>query len=342
MTPPESMQPQRSEWDAAVLGAQGEAHFMQSDAWAATKIGSPWRVSRLAAGGSPLPVQLFDRGVPGLGVLAHAPRVAGVDSDAVPALTEALRDHVQKRAFAVKLEFFQHDDDELLAAFLENGWMRTRASQYRFAVALDVSGTEEEAFGRFKKRARYEIRSAERGGVTVERVPLTEENISTMVALVNVTKDRSGAFFRDRRYLSTAWNAFSERGQGSLYFASHEGEVLAGAFVFTYGTTGWYKDGGSVRSKPKLMAPRYLQWEIIRDLRRRGITRYELGNIPAPDAVESSSSAGLYRFKTAFSEETVRYLPAVELPLRGTQRLWHTQEGHYLGLYSRLRHDYWY
>lgn len=334
----------RSDWDRAVLAGQGDAHFMQSDAWAATKTGSPWRLSRLRArqAGSPLPVQLFSRSVPGIGALLHAPRVTGVQADAVPALTDALRGTADRRVFAVKLEFFQHDDDELLHTLLDNGWMRTRASQYRHAVAVDLTGTEEEVFARFKKRARYEIRAAERGGVTVERVPLTRENVDTMVGLVTVTKDRSGAFFRDRDYLTTAWSAFAERGQGSLYFASHEGEVLAGAFALTYGATAWYKDGGSVRSKPKLMAPRYLQWEIMRDLRAQGVTRYELGNIPAPDAVETSSAAGLFRFKTGFADETVQYLPAVELPLRRTQGLWHTQEHRFLGAYSRVRHDYWY
>lgn len=344
MTASDAPVSRRSDWDSSVLTGQGESHFMQSDAWAAAKAGSPWRLSRIRGrqAGSPLPVQLFRRSVPGVGSLVHAPRVAGVHADSVPDLTAALRDTAARGAFAVKLEFFQHDDDALLHEFLANGWMRTKASQYRHAVAVDLTGTEEEVFARFKKRARYEIRSAERGGVVVERVPLTEENIDTMVALVNVTKHRSGAFFRDRRYLTTIWSAFAERGQGSLYFASHEGEVLAGAFALTFGPTGWYKDGGSVRSKPKLMAPRYLQWEIMRDLRARGVTRYELGNIPAPDAVESSSSAGLYRFKTGFSDETVRYLPALELPLRRTQGIWHTQEHRFLAAYSRLRHDYWY
>jgi len=334
----------RSDWDSTVLAVQGDSHFMQSDAWAATKAGSPWQLSRIRTrqAGSPLPVQLFRRRVPGLGSLVHAPRVAGVTADAVPDLTTALRDTAARGAFAVKLEFFQHDDEALLQAFLANGWMRTKASQYRHAVAVDLTGTEEEVFARFKKRARYEIRSAERGGVVVDRVPLTEQNIDTMVGLVNVTKDRSGAFFRNRRYLDTIWNAFAERGQGSLYFARHEGEVLAGAFALTFGRTGWYKDGGSVRSKPKLMAPRYLQWAIMRDLRSRGVTRYELGNIPAPDAVEASSSAGLYRFKTGFADDTVRYLPAVELPLRRSQALWHSQEHRFLAAYSRLRHDYWY
>jgi hypothetical protein len=344
MTAPDDPARRRSDWDSRVLAGQGDSHFMQSDAWAAAKAGSPWRLSRIRArqAGSPLPVQLFQRGVPALGTLVHAPRVAGVTADAVPGLTTALRDTAPRGAFAVKLEFFQHDDDALLQQFLANGWMRTKASQYRHAVAVDLTGTEEQVFARFKKRARYEIRSAERGGVVVERVPLTEQNIDTMVDLVNVTKDRSGAFFRDRTYLAAVWTAFAERDQGSLYFASHEGEVLAGAFALTFGPTAWYKDGGSVRSNPKLMAPRYLQWEIMRDLRARGITRYELGNIPAPDAVEASSSAGLYRVKTGFADDTVRYLPAVELPLRRIQGLWHTQEHRFLAAYSRLRHDYWY
>jgi len=339
--------PVEQDWDDLVLTRQGAAHFMQSEAWADAKAGTPWLVRRLGAStapgeGSAIPVQLFGRRVPGLGRLVHAPRLAGVRPASVPELTENLRRAAGRGSFAIKAEFFQPDDDELADAFLAAGWMRTLASQYRHAVALDITGTEEEAFARFKKRARYEVRAAERGGVVVEKVPLTAENIDTMVGLVTATKDRSGAFFRDRAYLERTWSAFSRRGQGDLYLASHEGEVLAGAFVLRYGETAWYKDGGSVRSKPKLMAPRYLQWQIIRDLREQGIRGYELGNIPAPDAVEGSSGAGLYRFKTAFSDETVRYLPAFELPLARRQWLWHREEHHWLGLYSRLRHDYWY
>ncbi|MCX7521182.1 peptidoglycan bridge formation glycyltransferase FemA/FemB family protein [Microbacterium sp. STN6] len=331
-----------SGWDDEVLALQGDAHFMQSEAWAATKQATPWALSRIAADASPLPVQLFTRRVPAFGSLVHAPRVAGVRAEHVPELTRALRQAASRGAFAVKLEFFQHDDDALFAAFEENGWMRTLASQYRHAVSLDITGSEDEVLGRFKKRARYEVRAAERGGVEVKRVPLTSENVDTMVSLVNTTKDRTGAFFRHRGYLERAWRAFAERGQGDLYFASHEGEILAGAFVFSFGRTAWYKDGGSVRSKPKLMAPRFLQWEIMRDLRARGIERYELGNIPDPDAVEGSSTAGLFRFKTGFSDETVRYLPAVELPLKDRQGFWHTQEKNWLRVYSRARRDYWY
>ncbi|MBK5239359.1 MAG: hypothetical protein JJE28_09680, partial [Actinomycetales bacterium] len=36
-----------SDWDSRVLAAQPEAHFMQSDAWAALKSGSAWKPSRL-------------------------------------------------------------------------------------------------------------------------------------------------------------------------------------------------------------------------------------------------------------------------------------------------------
>ena len=331
-------------WDRAVLAAQPGAHFMQSAAWAQFRSASPWKAVQSSArlpDGETFPFQRFLRRVPGLGVLHHAPRVAGIDAPFVGAFSERVRALSGSNALAFKLELYQ-PHGELVQTFLDHGWRVTRESQYRNAVAVDLRGSAESLLASVKSRARYEIRVAERNNVTVQQVPLTAANIDLMLTLVTTTAERSGAFFRSPAYLTSSWRVFAARDQGRLYFASHEGEVLAGAFVFTFGTTGWYKDGGSTRAKSGVMAPRYLQWHIMRDLQAQGFHRYELGNIPAPATAQESPMWGLYKFKTAFAQSQQEYMPALEYPLSRRYPLWQTSEPALLRLHSSLRRDYWY
>jgi serine/alanine adding enzyme len=337
-----------TDWDARVLAAQPGAHFMQSDAWATLKQGSAWTPSRLevarGAGISPgatYPVQVFSRPVVGLGTLRHAPRITGVTEDLVPALT-AVAESSPRGSLAMKLEFFQDFDQPLVDSFIDAGWKVCKASQYRHAVVVDTTGDEDALLARFKKRCRYEVRLAERSGVTVQSVPVTDANMLRLLTLIRETENRTGAFFRSDDYLLRSWAEFARRGQGFIYLAEHEGELVAGAFVMTFGSTGWYKDGGSTREKDKLGGARFLQFCIMRDLQARGVTAYDLGVIPPAEQAENSAMKGLFTFKTSFSETTTTFMPALQFPLARGYNLWHKYEGRYLGAYSRLKKDYWY
>ncbi|GAB2823050.1 hypothetical protein GCM10027022_12000 [Alpinimonas psychrophila] len=338
-----------SEWDSRVLAAQPGAHFMQSEAWAALKAGSAWTPSRLeidiSSAGETFPVQAFSRkvttlGIP-LGTLRHLPRVTGITPAHVAGLTAAA-EASPAGTLAMKLEFFQPVDTDLVTSFTDAGWVACKASQYRHAVVVDTSGTEDTLLAGFKKRARYEVRLAERSGVTVEAAEPTEANMARLLTLLHETADRTGAFFRNDEYLLKSWREFASRGQGFVYLAEHEGDLVAGAFVMTFGTVGWYKDGGSTREKDKLGGARYLQFCIMRDLQSRGITSYDLGVIPPPAEAENSAMKGLFTFKTSFSDETTTFMPALQYGIGRGNALWQKYEGKYLGAYSRLKHDYWY
>ncbi|WP_431277839.1 lipid II:glycine glycyltransferase FemX [Leifsonia poae] len=304
-------------WDETVLKAQPGANFMQSSTWARFREQSPWRArtKRMqTTDGDGFDYQSFSRRAPGLGVLEHAPRLTGMTDALVPEFTEHVRASADRRAVAFKLELYQSHDEALLQTFLGHGWQHARPTQYRNAVAVDLRGTAADIQQQFKKRARYEVRVAERMGVVVERVPLTAENMALMLSLVGEVKQRSGAFFRKEEYLKSCWRTFDRSGNGRLYFASHEQQIICGAFITTFGKQAWYKDGGSLRVKTEMMAPRYMHWRIMTDLQSEGFERYELGNIPSPEVASTSSMAGLFTFKTGFSQVTEQYLPALELP----------------------------
>jgi serine/alanine adding enzyme len=328
-------------WDDRVLAAHTFPHFMQSSTWETIRSRGPWRASRQELGTDrDYPALAFERDAEGFGTLQHLPRVSGLAPSDIAPLTERIRAE-RGRAFATKIEIHQLRDETLIAALESSGWLPTRASQYRHTVVVEVAKSEEEILAGMKKRARNEIRVAERNGVIVGRAELSDENRQHMIELVRETEERSGAFFRGSDYLERVWKAFVADGRGQLYFAWHDGRVVAGAFVVHYGTNAWYKDGGSLRDQPHLMASRLLQWGIICDLAASGIERYDLGHVPPPDEPEAPGQ-GVLIFKSAFARDVLEYMPAFQLSHEQQAEEWRRGENAFIARYLERTGDYWY
>lgn len=328
-------------WDDRILDSHSLPHFMQSTTWASIRAGGPWRPAKQGLGSDDeLPMLAFEREAEGFGTLQHLPRVSGITPEGVGVLTERVRTE-HGPAFATKIEVHQPRDGALEAAFSAAGWLPTRASQYRFTVVVDTSAGEEEILARMRKRARSEIRAAERNSVSVRRVELTAEHRRRMLALVETTAARSGAYFRSAAYLERVWSTFTADDRGRLYFAMHEGRIVAGAFIATYGTTAWFKDGGSTRDQPQLMASRLLQWRIIQELAADGFRRYELGHVPPPDQPDAPGQ-GVLTFKSAFAPDVLEYMPAYHLAHEPCAEDWRRGESAFLEGYLARTGEYWY
>lgn len=316
-----------SQEDARVLASQDRPHFIQSAAWAKVKEEFGWSselVELPLANGRSLVVRTYRRSVPGLGQLIHVPRVNGIAVGDVPVLSAAFRK--MEKSFGVKLELFQPDDDELAAALASEGWQTARGTQYRHAVEIDLAGTPDDIWARLKKRTRNLVRRASEQDIVVERLEADESAKRRMLDLVAVTKGRSGAYFHSERYLRATWNELCAAGQGRFYCVREEGDVVASAFVATFGDRAWYKDGGSVRTGSKSNAPHLLHVRIAEELQRDGFRSYELGNIPDPNGPQDGPMSGLGTFKRGFSKETLSFMETVELPITGRYRAWHVVE----------------
>ena len=328
-------------WDDRVLGAHTMPHFMQSSTWEGLRASGPWHVSRRGLGTDrDYPVLVFERLAEGFGLFQHLPRVSGLAPADIAPLTERIRAE-RGTAFATKIEVHQPRAEALEAAFLDQGWRPAKASQYRHTVIVDTSVGEDEILANMKKRARAEIRVAERQGVDVGRAELDDANRARMLDLVRETEQRSGAFFRDDGYLEAVWSAFVADDRGQLYFARYDGQVVAGAFITRYGPNAWYKDGGSTRDQPQLMASRLLQWRIIRDLAADGVERYDLGHVPPPGEPDARGR-GVLVFKSAFARDVLEYMPAFQLSHEERGEEWRRGEGAFLAAYLERTGDYWY
>jgi lipid II:glycine glycyltransferase (peptidoglycan interpeptide bridge formation enzyme) len=332
-------------WDELVVANPDGGHILQTRGWGEFKHAWGWRPSywMAAAGGRDIAILFLRRRVPGFGELWYAPKGPGATDEG--ALVELLSDRdAMNNAFLVKvepeIEEARANTGEWRAAGLRKAPNDVQMSRATIIVNLDRD--EEALLASFKSKTRYNIRLAGRHGVEVAPAEMTDANIATMYSLMAATRERAGFFLRSEKYFRGYWELQAASGQAQLFFASWQGQVLAGVFATFLGTHGWYKDGGSTKEHSELMAPHLLQWEVMRWLRARGVKTYDLVAVPpASQLNESHPLFGLYRFKSGFGEQITEFVGTWDLPLRPRANTawerWGERAANTLN--RRLRHD---
>ncbi len=307
-------------WDELVVANPDGGQILQSRAWGEFKRAHRWMPRYLISDTDiPLAILVLRHGVPGLGELGYIPKGPGIaDVDQLAAVIDELQ-HNAGRAFVIKVEPEIEQSASAVSALRDIGLEKSRHDVQisRATIIVDLSCDEDALLGSFKPKARYNIRLAQRHGVVVEPVPLDAGSIDTMYDLMASTRDRAGFTLRSKEYFSGYWRLHAAAGQGQLFFASLEGTVLAGVYATFMGKKAWYKDGGSTKEHSAVMAPHLLQWEVMRWLKDRGVTAYDLVAVPPADQLKPEHPLfGLYRFKSGFSETITEYVGTWDLPIR--------------------------
>jgi lipid II:glycine glycyltransferase (peptidoglycan interpeptide bridge formation enzyme) len=191
-------------------------------------------------------------------------------------------------------------------------------------IHIDLSGDDEAILGRMKQKWRYNIRLAERKGVTVREGAAAD--LPAIQRLMDVTSTRDGFGVHNDAYHAAATELFGPPGMMTWLLAEHEGRLLAAIAVFALGKMAWYMWGASSDEDRNLMPNHAAQWAAMRWARARGCTLYDLWGIPdevgaAPDAYREPESWGqgglwgVYRFKQGFGGRVIRYTGAWDMPL---------------------------
>lgn len=334
-------------WDDLVSANPDGGQYLQTRAWARAKARWGWHPHHMVHEASEhrIAVLFLARRFPGLGELWYTPKGPGV-TDPKSLLEVAPWAPGPRDAFAVKLEPEVRIGVDL-RSWDSAGLVKAPGDiqSNRATIVVDLRPDENAVLGSFKPKTRYNIRLAQRHGVTVVDTPVDSAHSDVLYRLLLQTNARNRIPVRPREYLDDCWASLSMRDQGRLFFAVHEGEVLAGAFIAHLGRRGWYKDGGSTRRKSHLMAPYLLQWEVMRRLRRRGVEDYDLVAVPRPaELTPEHPFAGLHRFKSGFNETVTEYVGVWDWPLRPRALQAWNRGGERLARQwtSRVHHDFLY
>ncbi|WP_345176608.1 lipid II:glycine glycyltransferase FemX, partial [Nocardioides caricicola] len=99
-----------------------------------------------------------------------------------------------------------------------------------------------------------------------------------------------------------------------LWFAHHEGTLVASTIAIRVGTHAWYSYGASSTEKREVRGSNAIQWQMIRDAIAAGADVYDLRGIT--ETLDSDDPhVGLIQFKVGTGGEAVEYVGEWDLPL---------------------------
>lgn len=176
---------------------------------------------------------------------------------------------------------------------------------------LGITKSEEQLLALMRKTTRYEIRRAANLGIKIE-TSKDENAIKSFYDLQKETAKRQRFVPFSYSFFKEQFKVFFDAGLALLYTASLEGRVLAQAFIIFYGAEAAYHYGASTLEARKYPAAYLLQWEAIKEAKRRGMKRYNFWGV-APEEAKNHRFYGVSVFKRGFGGEDVEYLHAQDL-----------------------------
>lgn len=174
---------------------------------------------------------------------------------------------------------------------------------------LDLTESEEELLLGMRKTTRYEIRLAQKSGVSV-RLSADPKELKHFFQLYEATSQRHG--FVGHTAIKEEFEVFIQDGNAVLLLGQYNGTVTAAAIVLFYGGQAIYHHGASKPSK--LPVSHLVQWEAIREAKKRGMKLYNFWGI-APEDKPNHPWRGITLFKKGFGGREVTYIHAHDLPV---------------------------
>ena len=192
------------------------------------------------------------------------------------------------------------------------GGKNFEAIQPRYVFRLNVEGkTEEELLANFHQKWRYNIRLAERKGVTVKICG--KEMVPAFSDLMLTTGVRDGFVTRKPEYFAAMLDNLGEHAR--LYMAFDPNDTpIAGTLAIHYGDKVWYLYGASSNEHRNLMPNYLLQWRMIQWAVETNCRIYDFRGVSG-DVSEDNPLYGLFRFKQGFGGDFTEFVGEMDLVL---------------------------
>jgi vancomycin resistance protein VanK len=193
------------------------------------------------------------------------------------------------------------------------------AGQPRYNFWIPLAGrTEDDVLKGMNQQWRRNIKKATKEGVEVTSSgsTATPAELEEFHTLYVHTAQRDGFTPRPLGYFRTMVDALGaeEPERIRLWFARHQGDLVAATIAIRVGTHAWYSYGASSTEKREVRGSNAVQWAMICDALAAGAEVYDLRGIT--DTLDADDPhVGLIQFKVGTGGEAVEYAGEWDLPI---------------------------
>ena len=198
----------------------------------------------------------------------------------------------------------------------QRGWKFSQDQiQFRNTVLIDLAPSEDELLANMKQKTRYNLRLAQKKGVTVRIGSL--DDLALLYRMYAETSVRDNFLIREEGYYQTVWHNFmsNPHSSGSLQpfseplIAEVDGQAVAAVSLFYFAGQAIYLFGMSRDEHREKMPNHLLQWEAMRRAKALGCKVYNLWGAPN-EFTENDDLWGVFRFKEGLGGTVLRTIGA--------------------------------
>ena len=178
---------------------------------------------------------------------------------------------------------------------------------------LDLEQSEKKILQDMKKNHRNLIRRCLKEGVKID-VDAKKESLDKFNLMHDETAKRHNFTRFSKKYIEKEFSILSKENE-ILVLTSYlsNNELDASAIVIYFGNTAVYRHGASYTKDKKIPTSYLLQWEAIKEAKRRGMKWYNFWGIAPEDAPQNHPFKGITHFKKGFGGFEIEMMPCQDL-----------------------------
>jgi lipid II:glycine glycyltransferase (peptidoglycan interpeptide bridge formation enzyme) len=189
----------------------------------------------------------------------------------------------------------------------------------KFTFTLDLTKSEEELRANMHQKTRYNIRVAEKRGVTVKENS-TDEAFNKYLELTDDTTTRQKFYAHTHAYHRTQWEILPHTKNENmlsshLLTAQFEKEVLAAWILFIFNDILYYPYGASSSTHRDKMASNLIMWEAIQFGKKMGCTSFDMWGALGKNPDTTDPWYGFHRFKENYGAVHTEFIGSYDYVL---------------------------
>ncbi len=321
----------RNVWESFLVNCR-EKTFLQSWGWGDFQKLSGNKIWRLAiySSNEMIAVTLLIKVVAKRGTflfLPHAPVMVSIQSQAMKVnilrflIDELKKIAKQESSLFVRISPIWEKNAENDKIFKELGFRRAPTHMHpEVTWELDISQTEEKILAQARKTTRYLIKQAQKNK-DIEIVKSKDiKDLETFNEIYEETARRHHFVPFSLKYLKNEFLAFDRANEVLIFTGKYRGKPVSSAMIVYWQGIAFYHQGASLSEFNKIPVSYLLQWEVIKEAKRRGFIAYNFWGI-VPNVFNESQLkqskhpwAGLSLFKMGFGGVRKEYVATQDLP----------------------------
>ncbi len=285
--------------------------LLQTQAWADLKAKQGWQVHQIQLPTSERIIHVLEKPLPFGQSFLYAPEASLPDESftQLDQLTQVVKS-LSETAIFFRLEVFQPLGElgmnqssvaALTQAKFEKAFEEVQPEHRQW---VDISHDETTILASMKEKGRYNIRLAEKKGITT-RISTDIKDVEVFYQIFQTTAVRDGFRIRNHQYFIDLCQMLFAHNYGELVIAEYQGQPLSALIITYFDGLASYLYGASSNEYRNLMAPYAAHWAAIKSAKKHNCTTYDLLQIAPPNASENHKYTNLTRFKERFGGERV-------------------------------------